>query len=562
MATSPKNEVPPPGNSRSKSRSPHTSSPPPPPIEYRYMYEDDKSPSKLLDALLRAIARYIISEIGDPNVGQLTPKKMAAFYKAVGGDYDSLFVQADHASIAYIWQITGCQHTLQPTEDDFAPPTIPALTPRGFSRWESLEILLGPEEHVPFIQFAVKNWKLRHPDTGQLFPPDLPKTVFPSKCDEAVDAWHRNCAQTLRTEASREREAAANSGPEPDHCEPKPEPKFAYVRKPYQSRARPPPEPPYFERDRERAVPYTHVPGRPPRMNRPSPERHHPDSRFEDSERRRSFSDYKDGPRSEPTSHPRGASYLDPQATKRPEPTRRYSQPRPGSPDSSDEEPIPPRTARRHDDSPPCVPRYVDPSVPQRSPPPMYRHRPDIRPGDDRRRAVPSPTFREKMAEKFSSVLPNGLSSERPRNPARPPYSNEPRPRRRPDFPPSRLSRSHSDLESEPSSGSEDSEDEFQRTRGEKERERFRESRGRPREFDREDERRERQYLRRPEVGRRTSSHADMDRRRDHPQWDPRARDQMRDDKKRWEKHMSHDARNASPMAGVSGRRYPEESHA
>lgn len=36
----------------------------------------------------------------------------------------------------------------------------------------------------------------------------------------------------------------------------------------------------------------------------------------------------------------------------------------------------------------------------------------------------------------------------------------------------------------------------------------------------------------------------------------------MRDDKKRWEKHMSHDARNASPMAGVSGRRYPEESHA
>jgi hypothetical protein len=81
MAASPKTEAPPAPGATS-------STPPPPPIEYTYMYEKDKSPSKLLDALLRSISRHIIFEIGDKNVCQLTPEKMAAFYKAVGGDYD------------------------------------------------------------------------------------------------------------------------------------------------------------------------------------------------------------------------------------------------------------------------------------------------------------------------------------------------------------------------------------------------------------------------------------------------------------------------------------------
>lgn len=50
MATPPKPDAPPGASS----------TPPPPPIEYVYMYEKDKSPSKLLDALLRAIVRHIV----------------------------------------------------------------------------------------------------------------------------------------------------------------------------------------------------------------------------------------------------------------------------------------------------------------------------------------------------------------------------------------------------------------------------------------------------------------------------------------------------------------------
>jgi hypothetical protein len=52
------------------------------------MFEKNKSPTVQLDALLRAIAKHILLEVGDKHVRHLTPKKLAAFYKAVGGDYD------------------------------------------------------------------------------------------------------------------------------------------------------------------------------------------------------------------------------------------------------------------------------------------------------------------------------------------------------------------------------------------------------------------------------------------------------------------------------------------
>jgi hypothetical protein len=79
---------------------------------YGYLYKDDKTPTKVLEALLTAIAQYIvrlvtsftarcrvrcadetipsvqIEEIGDKNDKSLTPSKLAAFYKAVGGNYD------------------------------------------------------------------------------------------------------------------------------------------------------------------------------------------------------------------------------------------------------------------------------------------------------------------------------------------------------------------------------------------------------------------------------------------------------------------------------------------
>ncbi|KAJ0303482.1 hypothetical protein COL516b_006486 [Colletotrichum fioriniae] len=137
---------------------------PKPSSPYGYLFGPDKAPTPILDALLRAIALHIV---------------------------------------------TGCQHSMQPSDNDFDAPSVPALTLRGFVRWESIEILLSPEEHVPFIQQAVKSWNLKHPETGEPFPPDLPADALPSEPDAGIEKWHKKCAEKLRKAAVPDEEPAS-----------------------------------------------------------------------------------------------------------------------------------------------------------------------------------------------------------------------------------------------------------------------------------------------------------------------------------------------------------------
>ncbi|ROV88792.1 hypothetical protein VSDG_08984 [Cytospora chrysosperma] len=194
---------------------------------YGYLYEPNKTPTKVLDALLRAIGQYITDEIGDKQDRALNPAKLAAFYKAVGGDYDRLFMNAPHESISYIWQVFGCQHTLQPTDNDYEPPTIPALTLRGFVRWESIQVLLSPDEHVPYIIYAVSHWHLKNPDTGETFPADISPEAFPSEPDPEISAWHAACGDRLRQEATT-KESAKDSAKEMPKDSPQDSPKPAF----------------------------------------------------------------------------------------------------------------------------------------------------------------------------------------------------------------------------------------------------------------------------------------------------------------------------------------------
>ncbi|RKF55314.1 hypothetical protein GcM3_202019 [Golovinomyces cichoracearum] len=165
---------------------------------YGYLFQVDKRPTKLLDALLRGIADYIIEKIGDVTDKWLRPDKMAAFYRAVGGNYDSFFLNTPLHSISWIYAALGCQHVLLPTSDYFTPPSVPSLTKAGFVRWQCIEILLGPEEHVPFIQKALHNFKIRHPKTKERFPAHLPSEAFPLLPDPEIIKWHEECADKLR----------------------------------------------------------------------------------------------------------------------------------------------------------------------------------------------------------------------------------------------------------------------------------------------------------------------------------------------------------------------------
>lgn len=298
--------------------------------------------------------------------------------------FTELFVNAPHESISYIWQVFGCQHTLQPTGNDFEPPSIPALTLKGFVRWESIQILLAPEEHVPFVLHAVQNWHLKNPDTAELFPPDLSPTAFPSEPDPEITAWHAACGDRLKKEADAPKESSRAGFPSAadrvnagfSHV-----PAFADA-----GGASRPQRPTVFGSDyfTHRSVPFSHVNpahagGRYGRgsSQRVSPERGervrhngHGLSPNDERARRRSFSDYPspNEPHSQPHSY--SAEHLH---VPRPGTFRRHSHPHSvNADDSESDSDRSPRGSRRnsaHYSGPKVVPHFVHVAVPAKGPP-------------------------------------------------------------------------------------------------------------------------------------------------------------------------------------------------
>ena len=132
------------------------------------------------------------------DVQVLTPAKLATFYQLVGGNYDPLFLVSPPASIALIYRSLGCFHSLQPDKDPFAAPSTPALTPQGFVRWQTVQLLLGPELHVPYLQEAVKRFSLVNPGEGGPFPKTLPAACLPSVADADMCRWHKSMGERLQ----------------------------------------------------------------------------------------------------------------------------------------------------------------------------------------------------------------------------------------------------------------------------------------------------------------------------------------------------------------------------
>ncbi|KAI4593529.1 hypothetical protein KJ359_009215 [Pestalotiopsis sp. 9143b] len=584
----------PPLSPRARSTNPGQTPPVDGKLFYGYLFNKDRTVKPLLDDLLRAIGKYIETEIGDKNRHVLDKAKLAAFYKAVGGDYDSLFVKAPDKSISYIWQALGVQHTLQPTDNDFEPPSIPALTSKGFARWQSLQILLGPEEHVPFIQYAVRNWRLKHPVTGVPFPPDLPADAFPKVCDPEIDRWHKECAKRLRSDAAPaiERPSPA-SAPAPD-----PRVHFNHVHASGPSHHGPAMDD-YFGRQRPN-VPFVHVAGRPGVHHSQSTRKHRVDSSSsnsspdERSRRRRSFSDYP-SPIHEKVRH---SVHLDP----RPPAVRRHSsQPRqdpaPDSDSDLDDAPPSPRSRVHRPVRPPVASvrvfppeSPVSPPVPQG--PARSSHRTEPRQNDSRRRSMPPGHFG--IRQKVMSFLPGSGSYDRQRSPSsRSDRDSDSRPnsaRLRHEHGSTRLSQRYSDEAFSPADSDSDisPRQRYHRDREherEREREREREKEKiRLREVEDERERRSRKdhaHLR-PGINRRTSSAADVERRsREWDVRDRRERDRLRDHardlreprdvprtsgerhRRSWrEQDREHERERAtSPVVGVSGRKYPPSAY-
>lgn len=124
----------------------------------------------------------------------------------MGGDYDVLFIDTPPSSISFIYRSLGAFHSLQPAPEDdgYSIPSIPALKPKGFVTWQTIQLLLGPEQHVPFLQKAVEIFDVKDPETGNVFPKVLPKECLPDRPDEAMEQWYESVAERLRKAAERE----------------------------------------------------------------------------------------------------------------------------------------------------------------------------------------------------------------------------------------------------------------------------------------------------------------------------------------------------------------------
>ncbi|KAE8406267.1 hypothetical protein BDV37DRAFT_243553 [Aspergillus pseudonomiae] len=153
----------------------------------------DKSPTPLLEQLCLGIAQ-VMTSFDEFATTDLTPDRLAAFYRKVGGNYDVLFLQTRPSALSFIYQRLGCFHSIQPTNDPYKPPSIPALQPNGFVRWQTIQLLLDPDEHSRWLQNAVDLWDIETPNGG-IFPKVIPRGAFPAEPDPEMVQWHEEVSR-------------------------------------------------------------------------------------------------------------------------------------------------------------------------------------------------------------------------------------------------------------------------------------------------------------------------------------------------------------------------------
>ena len=119
----------------------------------------------------------------------------------VEGNYDPFFQDLPYENISTVYQRLGCFYSLQPDRNPYASPVIPALTPLGYVRWQTIQLLLDPQEHVPYLQKAVKNLPLKCHVDNKPFPKELPKESLPTQADQGMCEWHERMLYKIGMEA-------------------------------------------------------------------------------------------------------------------------------------------------------------------------------------------------------------------------------------------------------------------------------------------------------------------------------------------------------------------------
>ncbi|EPS31002.1 hypothetical protein PDE_05956 [Penicillium oxalicum 114-2] len=218
------------------------------------LINQDKSPAPMLEQLCLGIAQIMHSFDSNPTT-DLTPDRLAAFYRRVGGNYDPLFLETRPQALSFIYQSLGCFHSLQPSTSPYEPPAIPSLCPNGFVRWQTIQLLMDPDEHWRFLNNAVQEWNIVDAK-GEAFPKSIPRDAFPSEPDPEMLQWHEGVAKRLEHDYIKrnvQRASPPNFGPFHYHFsgkDPLPEEEDYFSHPPHRTSSRRHKSSTYYEADR------------------------------------------------------------------------------------------------------------------------------------------------------------------------------------------------------------------------------------------------------------------------------------------------------------------------
>lgn len=219
----------------------------------------DKSPAPLLEQLCLGIAQLMAS-FDSSGTTDLTPERLASFYRKVGGNYDSLFLETKSQALSFIYQSVGCFHSLRPSNNPYELPSVPSLLPLGFLRWQTIQILMDPDEHSRYLQNAVRQWDIVDAN-GDMFPKEIPRDAFPSEPDPEMLQWHEGVCRKLEYDFVKRQAHRASP------------PNFGAFHQYFSSKDSQPDEEDYFSPPPRRATSHRHGHYD---SDRPSRRRHHP----------------------------------------------------------------------------------------------------------------------------------------------------------------------------------------------------------------------------------------------------------------------------------------------
>ncbi|KAJ5177352.1 uncharacterized protein N7500_000051 [Penicillium coprophilum] len=226
-------------------------------IHWGKLINSDKSPAPLLEQLCLGIAQ-LMSSFDSNGTTDITPERLATFYRKVGGNYDPLFLETKAQALSFIYQSLGCFHCLQPSANPYEPPSIPSLLPNGFVRWQTIQLLMDPDEHSVYLQNAVSLWDIADAN-GEILPKTIPRDAFPSEPDPEMLEWHEGVSRRLERDYLKRHTKRASS------------PDFGTYHYHFSGKDPLPDEDDYFSRPR-RAASKRHNHAEP---DRPSEHRHH-----------------------------------------------------------------------------------------------------------------------------------------------------------------------------------------------------------------------------------------------------------------------------------------------